>query len=365
VNKINCLLSLALVIGCTHPPKPAKSGSDSQHKTQEFAPHSVRDTVAQLEAFLDSIARLPIQPLEDKVDFEPDSIFKSQRQLDTLLSQPDFNILKQAALKGVMPVKVARRIFHNNNISYSCNVESVLKTYEVGLIPIVYYPFSSNQHGFKEFAISIGDDGHCENACLYFFSGKRIIGRHEGYNRDGLDLNYYRDADGKTVVYYNRNFGTGSGEWWDNFYFYKYDNDKLIPILDELENGNIQPPEFRARWLESTVESTHPLTIKMVYYQNFNQTISLPDTTYYESSPNFTDDSTVVLYSWDERSKTLKGNYQQSKLSKAQIMSYYQGDNEYLFIKSYYKLLKEMLKDGKQRKWVLGYLQKVKTEGLK
>jgi hypothetical protein len=173
-------------------------------------------------------------------------------------------------------------------------------------------------------------------------------------------LNYYKDADGKTVVYYDRNFGTGSGAWWDNLYFYKYDNDKLIPILDELENGNIQPPYFRARWLKSNIKSTHPLTLKMVYYQNFNPTIRLPDTTIYQSSPNFVDDSTVVRYAWDEKSKTLKGNYPQSKLNKAQIMSYYLADNEYLFINSYYKPLKRMLKDDKQRKWVFSYLKGVK-----
>ncbi len=156
-------------------------------------------------------------------------------------------------------------------------MESILKTYKVGLITVNYYPFSLNKHDFNEFALSIGDGGHCENAYLYFFTGNRIIARHDGYNRDGLDLSFYRDADGKTVVYYDRNFCTGSGVWWDNFNFYKYDNDKLIPVLDELENGNIQPPYFRARWLESTVESTHPLTIKMVYYQNFNSFVSLPE----------------------------------------------------------------------------------------
>jgi len=363
MNKIAGLLSLALLISCTHQPKTLKSGSNSQFKTSHTEQQAVKDTVVQLEEFLDSIGHLPQQVLEKKADFEADSAFRSQKQLDTSLSEKDFGTIKQAALRGVMPVKVARRIFHNNDISYSCNMENVFKTYKVGLITVNYYPFGLNKHDFNEFALSIGDGGHCQNAYLYFFSGNRIIARHDGYNHDGLDLGFYKDADGKTVVYYDRNFCTGSGNWWDNFNFYKYDNNKLIPILDELENGNIQPPYFRARWLESTVESTHPLTIKMVYYQSFNQTVSLPDTNIYESSTNFVDDSTVVRYAWDEKSKTLKGNYEQSKLSKAQIMSYYLGDNEYLFINSYYKQLKHMLKDDKQRKWVLSYLEQMKTKG--
>ena len=104
----------------------------------------------------------------------------------------------------------------------------------------------------------------------------------------------------------------------------------------------------------------------MVYYQNFSTYIPSADNgSDYEETPNFIDDSTVVRYAWDEQSKTLKGNYERSKLSKAQIMSYYLGDNEYLFINSHYKLLKRMLNDHQERKSVLGYLQRVKADGLK
>ncbi len=159
MNKIASLVLLALLIGCTHQPKSSKSEGNSQHKTGHSLQQSAIDTVVQLVAFLDSIGHLRQQTLEDKVDFEPDSIFKSQKQLDTILSEKDFGILKQAALKGVMPVKVARRIFHNNDISYSCNMENVLKTYKVGLITVNYYPFSLNKYDFNEFALSIGDGG--------------------------------------------------------------------------------------------------------------------------------------------------------------------------------------------------------------
>jgi hypothetical protein len=164
MNKLPCLLSFVLLISCTNRPKPSKSGSNSENKISPSAQRSAIDTGAQPEAFLDSIGRLPSQPLEDKVASQPDSIFKFQKQLDTLISKSDFDILKQAALKGVMPVKVARRIFHNNDISYTCNVKNVFKTYQVGLIPVDYYPFSSNKHEFNEFVLSIGDDEHCDNA---------------------------------------------------------------------------------------------------------------------------------------------------------------------------------------------------------
>jgi hypothetical protein len=347
MNKLPGLSLLFLLISCTHPSKPANNG-----------PHA-KDKAAQLEAFLDSIGHLPQQALMDKADREPDSIFRSQTQLDTLISPKDFETLKRAAHKGVMRVSTARRIFKNKNISYDCTTKDIFVTYRKGLIPVVYTAFSKDTNSFDEYALYIGDPGQCQSAALYFFKGKRIIAQHDGYNRFADTLAWYKDVDGKTVVHYGKDFVFGSGIAWNNYYFYKYEGNKLIPILDELETGDLMPPAPRAIWLESTIQSTRPLTIKMVYYQYFSGDASFPD-----STPNLINDSTVVTYQWDEQTKTLKGNYAQSKLSRAQIMSYNLGDNDYLFLNAYYPLLKRALKDKKQRNWVLWYLEQVKNDKM-
>lgn len=217
----------------------------------------------QLETFLDSIGRLPTQPLADTTAFEADSIFKNQLQLDRVISLKNFNTLKRAARKGVIAVNTARRIFGNNHIDSDCNEKSILLTYKKGFIPVVYFPFDNNKNDFNEYAICIGDPEHCPNAYLYFLKGNRIIAKHNGYNRViGLELDHYKDIDGKTVVYYNYEFNEGSGEWWYNFFFYKYDGNKLIPILNELGNGNLQGfISSRVLWLESFVQKTNPLTM--------------------------------------------------------------------------------------------------------
>ena len=311
----------------------------------------------QLETFLDSIGQLPTQPLADTTAFEADSIFKNQLQLDSVISLKDFNILKYAARKGVIAVNTARRIFGNNDIDSNCNEESIFLTYKKGLIPVVYFPFDKKKD-FNEFAICIGDPEHCGNAYLYFFKANRIIARHNGYNRDGLELKHYKDMDGKTVVYYSEEFDRGSGIWWFNFFFYKYDGNKLMPILNELENGNLQQPSpwgFRTLWLESFVQKTNPLIIKMVYYGQF------PDTTKAGVGTRIIDDSTSVQYIWNEQSKTLEGQYGKSKISKAQVLSYYLGKNDFLFINSYYKTLKSSLLDTAKRKSTLNYLNEVRN----
>ena len=123
--------------------------------------------------------------------------------------------------------------------------------------------------------------------------------------------------------------------------------------MNELENANLQFPwSVRTLWLKSTIQRTNPLTLKMVYYQAFSDSIK---------SPNYVDDSTFVQYTWDEKTKTLIGNYEKSKINKAQIMTYYIEDNELLFINAYYRTIKTNLLDKKFRQSTLNYLNEVKN----
>jgi hypothetical protein len=360
-----------MLAACMHRPKsvvkkvsqPLKLSNTSIADTDIDHENHIRYSDKRLEDFLDSVGTLSAQSLADTVAFGADSVFKNQTSLDTTLSSKDFEIIKRAIHKGYISVKTARRIFHNPDISYDCNVKSIMLTYKKGLIPVVYYPFDKDTTQFNEFAVCIGDPGHCITAALYFFKGNRLIALHEGYNRFAPDLEHYKDSDGKTVVYYGKSFESGSGIWWNNYFFYKYEGNKLIPILNELQNGNRQNFFWgpRVMWLESTVQKTNPLTIKMVYYQYLPNTASFSDISNYDNDPKIVDDSTLVQYAWNEKTKTLQGDYGKSKITKPQILSYYLEDNELLFINSYYKTLKLALRDTTKRKATLIYLNIIKN----
>ena len=361
-------LMLCVLVGCTHQSKPVVKKVHPP-KTVDTSSADADDekkihySDQQLESFLDSVGKLPTQRLADKVAFGADSVFKDQMALDTMISSKDFEIIKRAAHKGVMHVKTATRIFGNKHISYDCTTKSVLLNYKKGFIPVVYYPFDKDTTQFNEYAVCIGDPGHCLSAALYFFKGNRIIALHDGYNRFAPDLEHYKDADGKTVIYYGKGFDSGSGIWWNNFFFYKYDGNKLIPILDELQNGNRQNFFWgpRVMWLESTVIKTDPLTIKMVYYQYLSSTNPYYKSDNRDADPKIIDDSTSVQYTWNEQAKTLDGQYKSSKISKPQILSYYLQDNELLFVNAYYKTLKHALLNKTKRKAVLNYLNEIKN----
>ncbi|MDB5152470.1 MAG: hypothetical protein JWR54_1221 [Mucilaginibacter sp.] len=125
--------------------------------------------------------------------------------------------------------------------------------------------------------------------------------------------------------------------WWYQFFFYKYDGNKLIPVLSVPQNINLLQPSpwgVRELWLESFVQKTDPLVIKMVYHQQ------LPDTAefdHYTPNPNLgpmiANDSTYIQYSWNKQTKVLEGNFKQSKISQSKILSYYLTDNELLLIR--------------------------------
>ncbi|WP_199138539.1 hypothetical protein [Pedobacter sp. ASV12] len=333
-------------------PHPVKNSKPSK-STQKDIQYSGQ----QLEAYLDSIGHLATQPLADKIAFGADSVFRNQPQLDLVITAQDLKTLRHTLKKGFINVDQAKAIFKDPQIDTSCRTASVMLTYKKGNTPILYFPFGKNKKGVDEFAICIGDPGHCEHAYLYFFEGNKVISKHNGYNRYGLELKHYKDTDGKTVVYYVKGFVSGSGIWWNNFFFYKYDDGKLIPVLNELENGNMQGYwGFRVLWLESTIQKTKPLTIKMAYYNQF------ADISQIDYSPKITDDSTMVQYNWNEKSRMLEGQYDQSKISKAQVLSYYVANNDLLYINAYYKTLKASLADKTKRKWALTYLNKVKND---
>jgi predicted small lipoprotein YifL len=343
--------------GCGEKHKPvSKKNADKAASTNAAKISSIQYSDKQLDSFLDSIGRLNTQALTYSASFYADSVFKNQQQLahDTVISEIDLTTLKRAIGKGFISVKKAKRIFNNSKIDTACTEKSISLTYKKGLTPIEYYPF--NKKRFDEYGVCIGDPDHCPNACLYFFKGNKIIAMHIFYTRFEAGLHHYKDTDGKTIVYYAFMFAEGSNEWWFNYFFYKYDGDKLIPVLNQLESGNVSMQlAARCLWFTTEVKKTNPLTIKMVYYDQF------PDTNLNDFGPKLINDSTIVKYKWENQSKTLRGEYEKSGIAESQILSYYLPGDNILFINSHYKTLKADLFDITKRKRVLEYLSRVKN----
>lgn len=311
----------------------------------------IQYTDQQLESFLDSIGGLSTQSLADKVAFTADSTFKNQVRVTKPISDADFSKLKKAInekdeIERVLDLNTTKRIFGEINVD-SLYIQS-------GQIPLTFISFDKDKSDFNEYAICLGYPNEGWSCKLYFCKKNKIVAEHVVNHHYGLELQHYKDSDGRTVIYYKENFGTGSGIWQFNFYFYKYHNGKLIPILNELENGNLQGGwGLRMYWLETSVITNTPLTMKMVYYQELYDTSGI--------GHRIIDDSTFVQYSWSEKTKTLMGNYDKAKINKQQTLTYFLADNELLFINTHLKILKTHLRDKTKRPLILKYLNRIKN----
>ncbi|WP_373553691.1 hypothetical protein [Haliscomenobacter sp.] len=299
-------------------------------------------TEKQLESFLDSIGRLPIEPMVKEARHYSDSVFYSRQNMAVKLSASDYQTLLREAKKGLINEKLARQ-FHTDYDSS--------EVYE-GKLYASFHPFDKNENQPDQFAICFEVPAMNSEGDVYFFSKNQCISMHHIFHRYGLEMEHYQDEEGKTVIYYRENFASGTGIWWFDYYFYRYEDGKLLPVLSELQNGNLSMiPAYRARWLESTIVDTNPVTLKMVYYLSG------------ENGDYILNDSTNVQYRWDAKTKTLKGDYESSKLSQNQILSYNLGTgNDLFFIRAHYDMLKRLLKDKTKRRLVLYFLNEAKAD---
>lgn len=296
----------------------------------------------QLESFLDSVGRLPIEPMVKEARHYSDSIFYGRQNMAVKFSTTDFQTLLKEAKKGMINEKLARE-FHTEYDSS--------EVYE-GKLYASFHPFDKNENQPDQFAICFEVPAMNSEGDVYFFSKNQCIAKHHIYHRYGLELDYYQDEEGKTVIYYKENFVSGTGIWWWDYYFYRYENGNLLPVLSELQNGNLSMiPAYRSKWLESTIIDTKPLTLKMVYYVSG------------ENGEYIINDSTNVQYRWDLKAKMLKGDYEHSKLSQNQVLAYNLGTgNDLFFIRAHYEKLKQLLKDKSKRRLVLYFLNEAKAD---
>lgn len=345
------LLSLFLLCNCVNQ-RQNNIADNTATDTTQLVHNPASYPEDQLEAFLDSIGHLSPSLWTQRIAFTADSVFKHHQQLNKTISPESFSKLKQVVLENdlidrVLDVKTAKSIFGN--------IDQVDSTFIAeDRIPFTFISFEKNKEDFHEYAIYLGYPISGWSCVLYIFKSNKIIAKHNIYHRYGLELNHYKDTNNKTVIYYKENFGSGTGIWQFNYYFYKYSEDKLIPVLNVLENGNLNGwGSMRNYWLKASVINTRPLTLKMKYYQELIDTAG--------NSTRIIDDSTFVQYTWDEATGILVGDYEESKINKSKILSFYIMGDDLQFINAYHSELKKSLQDTEKRTIVLSYLNKIKT----
>ncbi|PJJ08629.1 hypothetical protein CLU83_1915 [Flavobacterium sp. 1] len=313
---------------------------------------TVQYSEKELITLLDSIGNLNSNGWTEKLTFQVDSTLNNQIKLNNKLSRTDFKVLKTATKSGEIDLDVARRIFPQLEIGSNLASNSENKKLTIG-----FYSFDNNKKDFNEFAISIGYDGGLAwNNDVYFLKSDKVIAKHKIFHRYGLELKHFKNEINETVLYYKVNYESGTGIWWNQFNFYRYDKEELLPTLTEIENINLQNSwSIRTYWIESTILDTKPLKLKFVFRNQFTDTLG--------NQIEFINDSTEIKYKFDTNKKIYEPEFSDVKLNRLKLLTYFHAENELLFVNINYDLFKRELNSNDQvkRQAILNYLKELKN----
>jgi len=162
------------------------------------------------------------------------------------------------------------------------------------------------------------------------------------------------------------NYGSGTGIWWHQYNFYRYNKDQLVPILTEIQNINLQYPWhiLRTYWIEAEIVSKKPLQLKFVYDNQFYDMSETGSEILDEPRIDFIRDSTIVTYYIDKQSGKFIPDFSGTRLNKNKLLSYFHTADELLFVNVHYDLLKNKLNENDtiMRKAILNYLNDLKND---
>ncbi|MCF6348985.1 MAG: hypothetical protein L3J20_11905 [Flavobacteriaceae bacterium] len=326
--------------------------SKKQLTTNEDTSKTSLYSEKKLISLLDSIGKLNPESWTKKLSFIVNSTLNNPSNLTIKLNSSDFQELRATAKKGELDLSFAKKIFPKLELD-----SSLIENLTDNKLPIGFYSFDKNENDFEEFAISIGYGGLSWENDVYFFKADKIIAKHQVFHRYGLELNHFKNEHNQTVIYYKVNYGSGSGTWWNQLNFYRYNNDSFLPTLTEIKNINLQFPwSIRPYWIESTIINTKPLKLKFVFNNQFTDTLG--------NQIEFINDSIEITYDFDKQKEVYIPNFTNSNLSLLKLQTYFIANNELLFVNTYYDLLKKEINGNNQlkRKAILIYLNELKNK---
>ncbi len=371
IHHTKALLSFASVlcffIACTHrePMSPLAHVITQTNTNEPLANQDslISDTIVrpvaypikqypekEIMAFLDSVAQLDSKALcQAVIDSTWVDNFGEAFKMDKTLSDNTFAAFKKACLNEKITPLLAQTVFDTVDSSDNLIKQSqdTLSTY--------FFPLGKNK--FDKFAFTIPNSDWANE--LYFFEKDVCKYRYQFENRYGVNVKHFKAPDGNLIVYWTEG-GGGTGEYQFNYYFYKYTNNTLMPILNVVEYSSSywRTRDFR---FETTIVNTNPLVLK------FNYRASLLN----EDAPEPFDDDRITIindsinipYDYDIYLNQYVPKYQNEKMNEALMLSFYYINSELLFINMFHKKLRKMLETGNthEKQTVLFYLNNVRT----
>lgn len=294
--------------------------------------------------YIDSIKNLEMDKYFDKVKHPSDSTYKNcfyiinKQMSDTKELKP----IIMASRTKKMQIKLAKQIFPDLKLDSNDFINN-------SYIAFNSFNFSDKRLTNKEMAIVPGDaSGLKWSSDIYFIKGLNIISKHHNFHRYGVNINSFKDKNGQTVIYYTENFGSGSGIWQYNYFFFKIEREKIVPVLNTLKTGNLAAWTDRDFNLNAEIIKTNPLTLKYKYNITINQ-------------HEIVSDSSIVEYRIDKKTGIYNPDFKNKTINKTKLLCYYLTQtDDILFINQYYDELKLILHGNNhdKKKAVIKFIKK-------
>ena len=294
----------------------------------------------ELVLFLSSVEKIKSEPLMNTISAKTNLAFRKQKQMKRKISKTNFEKLLIAIDTKEMEAELATAIFGKSNVNLG-----KIKSNDIGLN---FYSFDEITDNFEVFGIYFNESHE-----LFFIKNKKVIAKHIIHTKLLPDLHFYKDSYGKTIFFYDYELMSGSGIWQNNYFFYRIDGEKVEPVLNQIHLSNLRNDwSDRHFSLETTIESFSPLTFKITYEVSFLNE---------EKEMKFINDTALIKYVWNDKTKQLEGNFTASKLNEAQLTSFYIEGSDLLFLKSFYPVIKMNLREEHLKGPTLKYLNEVKN----
>jgi hypothetical protein len=282
----------------------------------------------RLKDFLDSVGHLSAFDLGKGFATNFYDIGDNIEYFDHALDEKDISMLKVAMKTNYLDTAVLKKLPLPHHEEY----RESYGTY------VTLYSFDDHPEDMDCFAFCFGGVGALEESDWFFFKSKKLVARHHILHRLDLKMGHFKDYDGNVVVHYNVSIRGGTGFGNSEYHFFKYDQDKLIPVLAEVKHSGMGLLiDYDLKDIEAEILKTQPLTIKFNYLRNFGHSHFNP------IPQTIIEDSTLVTYHWENTCKCFVGDYRQSKLNEQQLLSFRLDKDDVYFANAHYKTLKNHL----------------------
>jgi hypothetical protein len=313
------------------------------------SPASPDQRCVLLMELLDSLANALPNDRPRPIENRSDSIFKHQQKAYLELSSIEFAELKASLKDQRIPAR-----FHN---MFFPSIDTSGMTFEQGrFIPITFHSFGGDS--FEHFAIQATPVSSYE-ALVCFFKGPKMIARHAIINRFGIEFFHFLDEKQRMTLGYEQHFAWGTGLWSTHWHLFKYKEEGLQPVLNEICDNNrscLEAGCLRAFRLKTKVQSTRPLILAFQYW------VELPFGS--KHSPlRIVDQKSLISYTWDEQKWRYIPQFDQTGFNLMQKTAFALEVGEKEFINAYQNELKAMLvQGGQQGKAIKRYLESIVSE---